>query len=53
MDFGLDKIPNIILQKGYLFHSQNIILDFYRQNITAWTEKMDYLVTEESEGVEH
>jgi hypothetical protein len=31
MDFGLDKCPNIILKKGYLCHSQNMILEFYRQ----------------------
>jgi hypothetical protein len=31
MEFGLDTIPYIVLKKINLFHTQNTILDFYRQ----------------------
>jgi hypothetical protein len=31
MEFRIDKSPYTVLKKGYLLHTQNIILEFYRQ----------------------
>ena len=54
MVYGLDKCAKIVLKKGKLVHSQNLILDFNRE-----TQKLEkgkthlYLRIEEIVGIHH
>ena len=51
IEFGLDKFAKIVLKRGKLVQSQNIVLEFYRviQELEQGkTHK--YLGTEKSEG---
>ena len=51
IEFGLDKCAKIVLKRGKLVQSQNIVLEFYRviQELEQGkTHK--YLGTEKSEG---
>ena len=54
MEFGLDKCTEIVLKRGKLVHSQNLIRDFDRDIQELEQEKTyKYLGTEESEGIQH
>ena len=54
MVYGLDKCAKIVLKKGKLVHSQNLIPDFNREiQELKQTETYKYLGTEEIEGTEH
>jgi len=54
MEFGLDKCTEIVLKRGKLIHSQNVILDFTRdiQELEQGKTYM-YLGIEESWGIQH
>ena len=54
MEFGMDKCAKIVLKRGKLVQSQNLILDFNReiQQLIQW-KTYKYLGTEESEGIQH
>jgi len=54
MEFGLEKCADIVLNRGKLVQSQNLILDFNReiQELKQGKTYM-YLGTEESEGMQH
>jgi hypothetical protein len=54
MEFGLEKCAKIVLKKGKLFHSQNLIFDINREiQEVEEGETYKYLGIEESEGVEY
>jgi len=54
MEFGLDKCTEIVLKRGKLVHSQNLILDFTRdiRELEQGKTYM-YLGIEETEGIQH
>ena len=53
-EFGLDKCAKIVLKRGKLVQSQNLILDFTREiQELEHGKTYKYLVTEESESMQH
>ena len=54
MEYGLNKFAKIVLEKGKLVHSQNLILDFNREIQKLEQGKTcKYLGTKESENIQH
>jgi hypothetical protein len=52
MKYGLDNCSQIVLKKGILVHSQNLILDINREiQEPGQRETCKYLGIEESEGM--
>jgi len=54
MEFGVQRCAKIVLKRGKLVHSHNLILDF-KSDIQEFEQgkTYKYLGTEESEGIQH
>ena len=54
MDFGLDKCAKVVMKKGKLVYTHNLMLDRNREIQELEQGKMcKYLGIEESEGIQH
>jgi hypothetical protein len=54
MEFGLDKLTGVVLQRGKLFHSQNITPNFNREIQDLEQGKTQkYLGNEENDGIQN
>ena len=54
MEFGLDKCAKIVLKRGKLVQSQNLILDFNREiQQLKHAKTCKYLGIQESEDIQH